>query len=143
MKYLLSLLFLFSTQGFSGEIDGKTLICEWNINDFNPEVLDTTTNYDFKNGVVERYYIRTNYMISDYWGIKPATVKPNYITDANSIRWEGNVVNRKTLKMKFISKDTMVAKCEVVTFKEMMKRLKKRIYVLNKRLDKAREGNKI
>ena len=64
MKYLLILLFLFSTHSFSGEIDGKNLICEWTKR-WVPEG-EQVTNYDsmesfeFYDGQVQGRWIVKN-----------------------------------------------------------------------------------
>jgi hypothetical protein len=165
MKYLLTLLFLFSTQAFSGELDGKGIEC-------NAIRLATgKTEIDmwwFNNDRVQIVYAQNT---------KPVTRRPSseildinntfhtYSTTADEVQWAStvfrvryfNYLNRKTLEYKTVDTTTdneeVIVKgtCRVLTgFEEVLKKqdeyIKKQDEVEKKREEeyrKASEGNKI
>ena len=159
MRYFLFvLLFIFSTQSFSGEIDGKGLDCKLMSLDEGDKASEINQMWWFNNGVVSP--------VTDEgpWseGLSPA--KLGYSTTADTIKWfyinmylgfEAMYLDRKTLEI--THKDSteqhilFKGKCRVFTdFSEVYKRIRelekkaeKEKLEKKKEYDKAREGNKI
>lgn len=140
MRYFLFvLLFVFSTQGFSGEVDGKGLDCK---------IGKSSQMFWFNNDVWDEVY---------YWEFADAMIpadevlkkkgRTRYYTNHSTLKW-GNTafnyeLNRKTLEIKFYNKLTgneYVGSCKVfVGFDSVKKRQAK---ILND-IKKSRSENKI
>ncbi len=162
MKYLLILLFLFSTHSFSGEIDGKGIDCLFKVKRGEEQKM-----YWFNNGLVSQ--VTSTYKVKD--GRPEIKIKPNidikeekklkeikpipdfsineYNADADYIYWKAILnykLNRKNLKItvdgekKNLSKGTCRA---FVGFEEVEKRQEELLQKAKDEYNKAREGNKI
>ena len=161
MKYLLILLFLFSTHSFSGEADGKGIEC-W------PKGVDKK----IKDGFM--YWFNNDRVILVYTSEKKERIPPSeilssqgknvwsshtYASNANYIIWYEteyfiNYLDRKTLirEIKNTMDDSIVIQtCRVFTgFEEVIKKQDKylkadeeRERIREEEERKAREGNKI
>ena len=155
MKYLLILLFLFSTHSFSGEVDGKGIDCKFTERDTNT----LTTMYWFNDDKV----VGVDVSKDDSSKIRRPETKnlanekysliSKYKTDDATIYWEIGYhyeLDRKSLHLKVIDKTGgrtaifVEASCKVFTnFKLVTQRQDKIIEESKRRKEKAREGNKI
>ena len=134
MKYLLFLLFLFSTHSFSGEIDGKGIDC-------NSTKLSTgktkTEMWWFNNDTVQSVYATTERRYPDSEILDSVVTTYSYSTTADEVKWVSKVfytkrikyLNRKTLEYKIIDvsrvNEEVIYKgtCRVLTgFEEVIKR---------------------
>ena len=166
MKYLLILLFLFSTHSFSGEIDGKGIEC-------NATRLDNSISaiqmWWFNNDKVTMVYVNkldySRVPNTEILNNKYNSIGVEYTTTADKVVWSVYTgdkytayLNRKTLEYTVKERDdTMVVKviikgtCRVITgFEEVIRKQDEdiEIYEEEKRKKeeeerKAREGNKI
>ena len=167
MRYFLFvLLFIFSTQSFSGEIDGKGLDCSMlSVDDkkyqemfwFNNDRWERVHIFDTKQKIVPD----TPNFIMKFPSSSQLTLDFYYNTyDDNFITFEGQSenyfthykLNRKTLKLEFHlqSKITMhkelesVGICKVFTGFDVVKRRQEELIRIDQQKSKkAREGNKI
>jgi hypothetical protein len=166
MKYLLILLFLFSSHSFSGEVDGKGLDC----------VITRYDNYIYKHMIWFNYgcyqgvsvYYSDIYKEFSYYPInKTLECPPNreYRSTADQLIMNTynfyygevqTIINRKTLDIKITWKESdgeeriNRGNCKVIGWEEVKKRqekLKEEIIekqrIEKEKYDKAREGNKI
>jgi hypothetical protein len=140
MRYFLFvLLLLFSTQGFSGEVDGKGLDCK---------VGKTSHMFWFNNDVWDEVF---------YWEAIDAMLpadevlkkkgRTSYYTNHSTLKW-GNAamnyeLNRKTLEIKLYNKlsdNEFVGSCKVFVGFDSVK---KRQAELKKAIEKSKRENKI
>ena len=143
MKYLLILLFLFSSPSFAS-FEEKTLICEYKFND-EPEK-EYFYYFEFtKTSIVLSFELERNK--DKYKWNKSFDYR--YSTDSDYIylsvgNYKGKL-NRKTLILTDTSKDSSkdIGKCELYSKEEASI---KKLQILNQvqeEYNKAREGNKI
>ena len=139
MKYLLILLFLFSTHSFSGEIDGKKLYC---VSKFKDKKKDSLYAILFNDSRVAATYIKKYDEKGGFYELIISPAIPKYKTDENYIKWNNVFMNRKTLEIH--ENNETIALCELANNMEHLTNiLSDRINNLNLKLEKAREGNKI
>ena len=158
MKYLLILLFLFSTHSFSGEIDGKGIDCILTSDRSNQEYKNM---FWFNNSKV--IYVQVGFLkkrsggfyITKFPKIKNITDYKSakfYGAHSNKIIWTINqerfVLNRKTLELKktYDDREKPIYKgtCKVFKgFQKVKKRQTEKIKEFQKKVDKQKEGNKI
>ena len=143
MKYLLILLFLFSTHSFSGELDDKNLICDW----AKPisKGWDTKYGYEFYSNLVRTWYLAKNNKEGGFFELASYFHRDEYSSDASYIKWDSKTLDRKTLELtdKNIHNINNLATCKVVSKTDIFTQLRLRKEELNKVIKKAREGNKI
>ena len=155
MKYLIVLLFIYSTNSFSepGELDGKGLSCiinqkqKWSEGAFYNEFAIIFKGY---HGYLWKIKIKKN-------STKLEKLKMwNYGAD-NSFIYLGSklgMINRKSLEISMsynldgIKTETeLSAKCKVVKVRKLKKFIKKKTkevgLIIEEKFKKAREGNKI
>ena len=171
MKYLLILLFIFSTQVFSGEIDGKGINCT--VKKATSVRSKEKMIFWFNNSRVAEVYVRQNYDFEkkiDLPGFKkiPKRKRLNkksassYKSNSETIYWDLNIgiftLNRKSLELNYKllpiqpgDKNLIEGSCKVFEgFKEvkkiqneMIERKKEYNRLLEEIKKEAREGNKI
>lgn len=144
MRYFLFvLLFVFSTHSFSGEIDGKNLICDWNKP--TSEGRDNKFGYEFYNNVVKTWYLVKNYQEGGFFAQTSYYHKDTYSSDASYIKWDTLTLDRKTLQLtdENMQNKSNFATCKVVSETDLFAQLRFRKEELNKAVSKEREGNKI
>jgi len=171
MKYLLILLFLFSTHSFSGEIDGKGIDCNMlSVDDekyqemfwFNNDRWERVHIFDTKQKIVPdtptfimKFPFSPELTFDYYYN----TYNDNFITFDNAFKDSPEIkfythykLNRKTLELQFhkTKKSTnkkkleAVGKCRVFTgFDAVKRRQEELIRIDQQRSKKEREGNKI
>ena len=157
MKYLLILLFLFSSHSFSGEIDGKGIECMVKLT--KKDAKENIWMWWFNNGYADIVTARhpESKTLSD-------SDLSTYSTTANTVKWilPGTkvvyILNRKTLKYEVrdynkpkLEELGAIGTCRVLTgFEEVLKKQEEYKKVDEERERKAkeaerkaREGNKI
>ena len=144
MKYLLILLFLFSTQSFSGEIDGKFIICKYLENKYS-KIGDYIYGYAFGNSKAMKYGININHNANAKYEVILISTNA-YQTNANIIKIPDSIgettIDRKSLKLKF--RDKLFSTCELISSEVIfVNTLAERRDELNEIENKKREGNKI
>ena len=162
MKYLLILLFLFSTHSFSGELDGKGIDCVVTNNSIikknkrkqmwwfnNGLVSPISVSYEAKDSSLVITKI-PGYNLINERELRKVPLNlfefiDEYYVDADYIYWRSMFVdyklNRKNLKIKT---DNMKGTCRVfVGFEEVEKRQEELLQKAKDKYNKAREGNKI
>ena len=133
-----------SSHSFSGEIDGKNLICNWDYEEYLHKAADTKYGYRFLNGKVQKIYIRKNLKKGGFYEIVEVKHLEDYSTDENNVKWDIITLNRKTLMASYyVSSQRYNGECETVSIEIQTNRLQRRLNKLNEALKKAREGNKI
>ncbi|RPH07474.1 MAG: hypothetical protein CBC53_001475 [Alphaproteobacteria bacterium TMED93] len=160
MKHILILLFLFSTNSFSGEIDGKGIEC-WP-KGVDKKIKEGSMHWFNNNRVIwvhtlGKARIPPSEVLSshrkDVWSSK------TYTTNANHVMWTSHVyfsnyLDRKTLVLEIRNvhnDDIVIQTCRVFTgFEEVIKKQDKylkadeeRERIREEKERKAREGNKI
>ena len=130
MKYLLTLLFLFSTHSFSGELDGKGIDCE--LTKMEPPIFKRKEMWWFNNGYYEdvnvwetsnaRNMPDENGLVrkpkSSYYPKKDSVELYKYYTSADEVIWYSGgrkiTLNRKNLKIKIVNhyEDEILKKLE-------------------------------
>ena len=163
MKYLLTLLFLFSAHSFSGEIDGKYLTCISTKSGIHKhdEEWERYAGYKFNKGIVYRFGLSPrfdesfNYIenlkfmnFENTSGIKEMWYAKYYSTE-NTIEWtykeslypSVNIVNRKSLVHRnyidYSDKSFYEYKCKVHNnFKSFQKQSNKYLKKYNPKYNK-------
>ena len=134
----------FSAQSYSGEIDGKNIICNWDYDEYINKTIDTKFGYRFLNGKVQKIFIRKNLKKSGFYEIVESKDIEDYFTNENDVSWGIISLNRKTLMATYsVISLRKNGECETVSIKIQTNRLQRRLNKLNEGLKKAREGNKI
>ena len=129
MKYLLILLFLFSTQSFA-DIKGKALICKWEDSIKGYIFLD---DYDY-----QMYWIRQK---NDTYSVN-ITGLYKYKLNPDEITLNNRIINRKTLRIfDFLGYDK--GQCELTEYKTIRDKIVEHKNELQKKYNKKLEGNKI
>jgi hypothetical protein len=134
----------FSAQSYSGEIDGKNIICNWDYDEYINKTIDTKFGYRFLNGKVQKIFIRKNLEKGGFYEIIEDKHLEDYSTDENNVEWSIISLNRKTLMATYsVISLRKNGECETVSIEIQTNRLQRRLNKLNEALKKAREGNKI
>jgi hypothetical protein len=145
MKVIIYIIFMFfSAQSYSGEIDGKNIICNWDYDEYINKTIDTKFGYRFLNGKVQKIFIRKNLEKGGFYEIIEDKHLEDYSTDENNVEWSIISLNRKTLMATYsVISLRKNGECETVSIEIQTNRLQRRLNKLNEALKKAREGNKI
>ena len=138
MKNLLILLFLFSINSFSGEIDGKVLICVDQEKYINKDISrsDYIFGYIFENGSANYYYnaVMENgmFQIRNVFNVR-YNVNSKFIV--LKLEYGSLFINRKTLEHTY--NNNITASCEVAKSKNFFfSLLNERRRKLNRELEK-------